>query len=351
MFNSQPSRRIRGGYTALHLHPDRFHSQVNPLGKPVELVEICVELNGMPGGTSGSSFVQIPSVVLEIRFRPVNTERCAPPGVFLPNDVLGKIRFSILRRPIPERVMPGFHGRREWRRPDRGVGTYRSSAGSWGEQSSSAYIPVQAPPAYSMPASPPPSPFDPGIDPAVLMLSRVVSSVQSRAMMGPDAGLTCAAAVAALSLLEQLESTLLASVHAERQDLYAQIIWHKRSALGIATSTDVSPTEHHIRQDAYGPGGERSSSEGESCAGLVSSSIKTSGGNRLSSRHRQRLRRLQLELGSSTAASASASGGQPSGATVPKAEVAAEAFYPRTRLRAVVLRWMRRARWHRMQCV
>jgi hypothetical protein len=232
-----------------------------------------------------------------------------------------------------------------------------------------------------MPASPP---FDPGIDPAVLMLSRVVSSVQSRAMMGPDAGLTCAAAVAALSLLEQLESTLLASVHAERQDLYAQIIWHKRSALGIATSTDVSPTEHHIRQDAHGPGGERSStkaalsqhqltqhqqvqrresdeskqrdgeptpSEGESCAGLVSSSIKTSGGNRLSSRHRQRLRRLQLEsLGSSTAASASASGGQPSGATVPKAEVAAEA-YPRTRLRAVVLRWMRSSRWHRMQYV
>jgi hypothetical protein len=233
-----------------------------------------------------------------------------------------------------------------------------------------------------MPASPP---FDPGIDPAVLMLSRVVSSVQSRAMMGPDAGLTCAAAVAALSLLEQLESTLLASVHAERQDLYAQIIWHKRSALGIATSTDVSPTEHHIRQDAHGPGGERSSSkaalsqhqltqhqqvqrresdeskqrdgeptpsEGESCAGLVSSSIKTSGGNRLSSRHRQRLRRLQLELlGSSTAASASASGGQPSGATVPKAEVAEEAFYPRTRLRAVVLRWMRSSRWHRMQYV
>ena len=66
------------------------------------------------------------------------------------------------------------------------------------------------------------------------MLSCVVSSVQSRAMMGPDAGLTCAVAVAALSLLEQLESTLLASVHAERQDLYAQIIWHKRSALGIA---------------------------------------------------------------------------------------------------------------------
>jgi hypothetical protein len=172
-------------------------------------------------------------------------------------------------------------------------------------------------------------------------------------------------------------------VHAERQDLYAQIIWHKRSALGIATSTDVSSTEHHIRQDAHGPGGERSSSkaalsqhqltqhqqvqrresdeskqrdgeptpsEGESCAGLVSSSIKTSGGNRLSSRHRQRLRRLQLELGSSTAASASASGGQPSGATVPKAEVAAEA-YPRTRLRAVVLRWMRSSRWHRMQYV
>jgi len=275
----------------------------------------------------------------------------------------------------------GFHGRREWRRPDRGVRTYWSSAGSWGEQSSSAYIPVQAPSAYSMPASPP---FDPGIDPAVLMLSRVVSSVQSRAMMGPDAGLTCAAAVAALSLLEQLESTLLASVHAERQDLYAQIIWHKRSALGIATSTDVSSTEHHIRQDAHGPGGERSSSkaalsqhqltqhqqvqrresdeskqrdgeptpsEGESCAGLVSSSIKTSGGNRLSSRHRQRLRRLQLEsLGSSTAASASASGGQPSGATVPKAEVAAEA-YPRTRLRAVVLRWMRSSRWHRMRYV
>jgi hypothetical protein len=163
----------------------------------------------------------------------------------------------------------------------------------------------------------------------VLMLSRVVSSVQSRAMMGPSAGLTCAAAVAALSLLEQLESTLLASVHAERQDLYAQIIWHKRTALGIA-----------------GAGATRS--EGESCAGLVSSTNKTSGGNRLCSRQRQRLRRLQLE---STAASASASVGQPSGATVPKAEVAAEAFYPRTRLRAVVLRWMRRARWHRMQCV
>jgi hypothetical protein len=225
--------------------------------------------------------------------------------------------------------MPGFHGRREWRRPDRGVRTFWSSAGSWGEQSSSAYIPVQAPSAYSMPASPP---FDPGIDPAVLMLSRVVSSVQSRAMMGPSAGLTCAAAVAALSLLEQLESTLLASVHAERQDLYAQIIWHKRTALGIA-------------------GGGATRSEGESCAGLVSSTNKTSGGNRLCSRQRQRLRRLQAELGSSTAASASASGGQPSGATVPKAEVAAEAFYPRTRLRAVVLRWMRRARWHRMQYV
>jgi len=222
------------------------------------------------------------------------------------------------------------------RRPDRGVETHSSSAGSWDEQSSSAYIPGQAPPAYSMPASPtcsPPSPpFDQEIDPAVLMLSRVVSSVQSRAMMGPSAGLTCAAAVAALSLLEQLESTLLASVHAERQDLYAQIIWHKRSALGIA-------------------GGGATRSEGESCAGLVSSTNKTSGGNRLCSRQRQRLRRLQLELGSSTAASASASGGQPSGATVPKAEVAAEAFYPRTRLRAVVLRWMRRARWHRMQCV
>ena len=141
-----------------------------------------------------------------------------------------------------------------------------------------------------------------------------------------------AAAVAALSLLEQLESTLLASVHAERQDLYAQIIWHKRSALGIA-------------------GGGATRSEGESCAGLVSSTNKTSGGNRLCSRQRQRLRRLQLELlGSSTAASASASGGQPSGATVPKAEVAAEA-YPRTRLRAVVLRWMRSSRWHRMQYV
>lgn len=272
--------------------------------------------------------------------------------------------------------MPGFHGRREWRRPDRGVGTYRSSARSWDDQSSSAYIPV--------PASPPSPPFDPGIDPAVLMLSRVVSSVQSRAMMGPDAGLTCAAAVAALCLLEQLESTLLASVHAERQDLYAQIIWHKRSALGIATSTVVSPTEHHhIRQDAHGPCGERSSSkaalsqhqltqhqqvqrresdeskqrdgeptpsEGESCASLVSSSNKTSGGNRLCSRQRQRLRRLQLEIASSTAASASASGGQPSGATVPKAEVDAEA-YPRTRLRAVVLRWMRSSRWHRMQYV
>ena len=170
----------------------------------------------------------------------------------------------------------------------------------------------------------------------MLMLSRVVSSVQSRAMMGPSAGLTCAAAVAALSLLEQLESTLLASVHAERQDLYAQIIWHQRSALGIA-----------------GGGATRSEGEscGESCAGLVSSPNKTSGGNRLCSRQRQRLRRLQLELGSSTAASASASGGQPSGATVPKAEVAAEAFYPRTRLRAVVLRWMRSSRWHRMQYV
>ena len=277
--------------------------------------------------------------------------------------------------------MPGYH---EWRRLDRGVGTHRSSARSWDHQSSSAQAPSASSVLASPPFSPPSPPFDPGIDPALSMLSCVVSSVQSRAMMGPDAGLTCAAAVAALSLLEQLESTLLASVHAERQDLYAQIIWHKRSALGIATSTVVSPTEHHhIRQDAHGPCGERSSSkaalsqhqltqhqqvqrresdeskqrdgeptpsEGESCASLVSSSNKTSGGNRLCSRQRQRLRRLQLEIASSTAASASASGGQPSGATVPKAEVDAEA-YPRTRLRAVVLRWMRSSRWHRMQYV
>ena len=228
--------------------------------------------------------------------------------------------------------MPGYH---EWRRLDRGVGTHRSSAGSWDHQSSSAQAPSASSVLASPPFSPPSPPFDPGIDPALSMLSCVVSSVQSRAMMGPDAGLTCAAAVAALCLLEQLESTLLASVHAERQDLYAQIIWHKRSALGIA-----------------GGGATRSEGEscGESCAGLVSSPNKTSGGNRLCSRQRQRLRRLQLELGSSTAASASASGGQPSGATVPKAEVDAEA-YPRTRLRAVVLRWMRSSRWHRMQYV
>ena len=32
-----------------------------------------LELNGMPGGTSGSSFVQNPSVFLEIRFRPMYT--------------------------------------------------------------------------------------------------------------------------------------------------------------------------------------------------------------------------------------------------------------------------------------
>ena len=32
-----------------------------------------LELNGMPGGTSGSSFVQNPLVFLEIRFRPMCT--------------------------------------------------------------------------------------------------------------------------------------------------------------------------------------------------------------------------------------------------------------------------------------
>ena len=32
-----------------------------------------LELNGIPGGTSGSSFVQNPLVFLEIRFRPIYT--------------------------------------------------------------------------------------------------------------------------------------------------------------------------------------------------------------------------------------------------------------------------------------
>ena len=38
-----------------------------------------LELNGIPGGTSGSSFVQNPSVFLEIRFRPMYTMRVGLP--------------------------------------------------------------------------------------------------------------------------------------------------------------------------------------------------------------------------------------------------------------------------------
>ena len=50
-----------------------FDSCVHPVFLKVLQLPSILELNGIPGGTSGSSFVQNPSVVLEIRFRPMHT--------------------------------------------------------------------------------------------------------------------------------------------------------------------------------------------------------------------------------------------------------------------------------------